>query len=451
MGVPVPLFTTRALVGFAALMLACTVGQPASAAPRPTPDSASADAHARAGSTRAPAAAREPTEVAVEAHRGGPALGAPGGSAKLFRLAVAAGVERVEVDVFFTKDKVAVVNHSDTIEDAKAFTTVGGIKVAERNCTHDGSMIRKLTYAQVQRVRCGGQPLPTLTEVMAIVKNSGTTMNLEVKAWSADQSAASKRDVARRAVTQAVSAGMTDQMVVSTFSWREMASTVKAVSTDLRLIGYLPVKKVRQPTSAMYQQARDAKALGVDALGFDVDYASVTYLDFIRGLGMGLHLYDLGSTAKIRFAVAGGQQYVGSDDPVATRKVLAELTAKPPTPTVSRTQLRPKTVLDKRLAKGARSYPRIIGASGVVPTAAQTRLQSVRVRVTIKAAASGGHLELAPSNSRLDRDGVSIAITKGTTTRTVEVSPGDYGRLRVRATAATVRVTVTVVGHANVT
>ena len=77
-----------------------------------------------------------------------------------------------------------------------------------------------------------------------------------------------------------------------------------------RLIGYLPVKKVRQPTSAMYQQARDAKALGVDALGFDVDYASVTYLDFIRGLGMGLHLYDLGSTAKIRFAVAGGQQYV---------------------------------------------------------------------------------------------------------------------------------------------
>ena len=142
---------------------------------------------------------------------------------------------------------------------------------------------------------------------------------------------------------------------------------------------------------------------------------------------------------------------MGSDYPVATRKVLAELTAKPPTPTVRRTKLRPKTVLDKRLAKGARSYPRIIGAPGVVPTAAQTRLQSVRVRVTIKAAASGGHLELAPSNSRLDRDGVSIAITKGTTTRTVEVSPGDYGRLRVRATAATVRVTVTVVGHANVT
>jgi hypothetical protein len=47
-------------------------------------------------------------------------------------------------------------------------------------------------------------------------------------------------------------------------------------------------------------------------------------------------------------------------------------------------------------------------------------------------------------------DGVTVPITKGTTTRTVYVAPGDYGRLRVRATAATTRVRVKVVGYTNV-
>ena len=432
----------RVVAGLGVLVLAGGAVPSAGATPHPGPDD-------RRHASRMPQAA-EASKLSVEAHRGGPALGAPGGSAKLFRLAVAAGVERVEVDVFFTKDKVAVVNHSDTIEDAKAFTTSGGVKVPARNCTHDGAMIRKMTFAQVQRVRCGGEPLPTLAQVIGIIKDSGTTMNLEVKAWSADQPAVSKRDVARRAVSQAVNAGMTEQMVVSTFSWREMAPTIKAVDKGLSLIGYLPVRKVRQPTSAMYQQARDAKSRGVDALGFDADYASVKYLDFIRALGMAIHLYDLSTTAKIRFAATNGQTYVGSDDPLATRTLLDELAAKPQASTFDRTLLRrQKTVLDKALAKGSRSYPRIIGARGTVPAAAQARLQSVRVTVTIRARTAGGYLELAPGNSRPMRDGVIIPIATGTSTHTAYVSPGDYGRLRVWVTGATTRVTVTVVGYTN--
>lgn len=389
--------------------------------------------------------------MAVEAHRGGPALGAPDGSAKLFRLAVAAHVDRIEVDVFHTSDGVAVINHSDTIEDAKAFTTVGGVRVPARNCTNDGAQIRKLTYAQVQQVQCGDEPLPTLDEVLAIVKDSGTTLNLKIKAWSADEPAALKRQAAQRAVTQVVDAGMLDQVVFSTFSWREMAPTVKSIAPSAYLIGFLPVRYVRQPTSAMYQQARDARALGVDAMGFDIDYPSVQYLAFIRGLGMDVHTYDLNADAKVRYAVINGQAVVSSDDPLATREILDDLAQNPVAPSYRRTLLRRSaTVLDKRLNAGARVYPRIIGASGVVPTSAQTRLQWVRLSVTVSAKKTAGYVEVAPSNSRLDVDGVTVPITKGTTTRTVYVAPGDYGRLRVRATAATTRVRVKVVGYTNV-
>ncbi len=411
-------------------------------------------AAALVGST-VPGAVAEPTrvvagDVQVEAHRGGPALGAPAASAKLIRRAVAAGVPRVELDVFFTKDKVAVINHSDTLEDTRAFSTAGGTRVPARNCSHDGQAIHALTYAQVRRVRCAGEPLPTLAEAMAILKDSGTSMNLEVKARSATEPAASKRDSARRAVTQAVEAGMTEQMVVSTFSWREMAPVIRSVSTDVYLIGFMPVRDVRQPTAAMYQNARDARTAGVDALGMDADYAPVKYLDFIRALGLDLYLYDLTTTAKIRYVVNNGQQWLGNDDPRAARRLLDQLAAAGPHVRLKRTSLRAQVVYRGPLKASQRVYPRIIGRPGLPPAAAQARLQSIRVAVTIRATESSGYLELAPSNSRLDSDGVLIPVVRGTNTRIVEVSPGDFGRLRLRATGAIRGLTVSVVGYSNV-
>jgi len=56
-----------------------------------------------------------PTTFKVEAHRGGPGLGAPENTAALFRLAVAAGVDRIELDVQLTSDDVVVVSHDDTL------------------------------------------------------------------------------------------------------------------------------------------------------------------------------------------------------------------------------------------------------------------------------------------------------------------------------------------------
>lgn len=410
-------------------------GSPSSRTPA-TPDT-TATGPARAGAGR----------VRVEAHRGGPALGAPASSARLIRRAVAAGVDRVELDVYFTSDKVAVINHTDTIEDAEPFTTVAGRRVPARNCSHDGRTIHAMTYAQVRRVRCGGEPLPTLAQAMAILKGSGTTMNLEVKARSRTEPARSKRDSARRAVRQAVAAGMTDQMVVSTFSWRELAPVIRSVSRRVYLIGFLPVRDVRQPTAAMYRNARQAKGAGVDALGMDADYAPVPYLRFIKGLGLDLALYGLNTAAKIRYAAANGQHWIGSDDPSGTRRLLDQGAA---TTRERRSSLGATVVYAGPLRATQRQYPQVIGAPGLVPAAAQARLRSIRVAVTIRSDSASGHLELAPQGSRPDRDGVRLAIRKGTQVRIVEVAPGDNGRLRLRTTGSIQRLSVTVLGYRNV-
>ena len=400
-----------------------------------TPDTLTGPARAGAGRVR------------VEAHRGGPALGAPASSARLIRRAVAAGVDRVELDVYFTRDKVAVINHSDTIEGAESFTTAAGRRVPARTCSHDGRRIHTMTYAQVRRVRCGGEPLPTLAQAMAILKGSGTTMNLEVKARSRTEPARSKRDSARRAVRQAVAAGMTDQMVVSTFSWRELAPVIRSVSRRVYLIGFLPVRDVRLPTAAMYRNARQARAARVDALGMDADYAPVPYLRFIKRLGLEPALYGLNTAAKIRYAVANGQRWIGTDDPSGTRRLLdrAATTIKE-----RRSSLAATVVYAGPLLATQREYPQIIGAPGVVPTAAQARLRSIRVAVTIRSDSASGHLELAPQGSRPDRDGVRLAISKGRQVRIVEVAPGDNGRLRLRTTGSIRWLSVTVLGYRNV-
>ncbi len=121
---------------------------------------------------------------------------------------------------------------------------------------------------------------------------------------------------------------------------------------------------------------REAAAAGLDAFGFDGDYAQPSVLAFIRATGMDLALYNLTTPDKIKMAVANGQKYVGTDNPVAIRNLLAgfdsdgastsleSLDVKPPS-------LKSKTVYDKSMSKGKQSHTHVINKSSMVPAKAQ--------------------------------------------------------------------------------
>ncbi len=94
------------------------------------------------------------------------------------------------MDVVFTKDKVAIVNHEDQIVDVASYQ-VGGVTIPKLDCTHDGQKIHHMTYEQVAQVRCGGQPLPTL------------------------------------AVNQLLDGGMRGHFVISSYVWRDILSTAE--------------------------------------------------------------------------------------------------------------------------------------------------------------------------------------------------------------------------------
>lgn len=126
----------------------------------------------------APAAARQPAPVAVQAHRGGAALW-PENTLAAFRGALGLGVDWLEMDLHLTKDGEIVVIHDPTVDR----TTDGTGKV------------RDMTLAELQTLDAGsrrnfgapavpGERVPTLQAVLDLVREAGdgaVRLNVETK------------------------------------------------------------------------------------------------------------------------------------------------------------------------------------------------------------------------------------------------------------------------------
>lgn len=402
------------------------------------------------GSISASPAGARSLSVGVEAHAGGGAVN-PAYSLEAIAGAIAAGADVIEIDVQYTSDHVAVLNHEDKIADV---TPAEAVKdgVLPRPCDHVGALIHLMTYAQVQQIRCAGQPLATLAQAIDLVKPSPARIDLEIKTFddvtggtTLVQSPASRRAYATRAVTQLLASGMKGRFLVSSFAWRNILPTVKAIDPGIPFLANEHWNNISQDKGASaYQAIRDAHAKGADGFAMDIRIAQVSYLNFIKALGMYPMLFHNTSDAQSRFALANGVTLLSSDNPVAARDLIASLNGELPNQTITTHTLNARTVLNQTVPAGATRHPRIIAGLGLVPASAQRQLAAAQLQVTITGHGKGT-VDLAPRNSRPGIDGTRIAIPNGTTTTTVHVAPGDHGDLRV-LTSASARITVTVTG-----
>jgi len=377
----------------------------------------------------------------IKAHRGGwLAYGAPEESLKALRSAAADGVTWIEFDVVYTASGTAVLQHADT---------VGGGPSGSATCTHAGTPIHTMTDAQIADVRCDGEPIATLAQVLEMLKSyPNTKVDLEVKTYSS-QSLAEKQDWMSRTLVQ--TAAIHSRMSISSFFWRELAATINAQAPGAYFLALEYANLVKISKNADYANIRLAQKLGVDGIAYNVNSSDVGHLRFMRALGIDVHLYDFDTygpkyAEQVRFAIANGQVALGADNPNQLRALIATLNGQMPTPRLVVTGLAAKTVVNKTLSAAKRSYPQVFGATGTVPTSAQNQFDSVRLKVKITAKGSGGLVEVAPRNSRTGIDGVRVKIRKGTHTYVVFVSPGDRGDLRIRTTK-TVKLSVAVTGY----
>ncbi len=399
-------------------------------------------------SAATPASAAKLQSVQVKAHRGGPvAFGAPEESLELLTRAAKAGVAWVESDVVYTSDGVAVLQHGDAI---------GGGGTGSSDCGADaGRKIHTMTWAEVSAVRCTyagvTEPLARLDDVVAMLAGyPKVKVDLEVKTYSG-QSVAEENEWMRR--TLLATAPLHSRMSISSFAWRDVAETVRQYGPKTYFLALEYANLMKLGANNVYATIDQAKKLGVDGFGYNVNSSDQGEIAYQLARGIGVHLYDLTTDQEYRFALGNGQQVVGADDPTHVASLVKALKGKRPSPKYHTTLLKKSAkVLGGKLAKGTRVYPQVMGASGLVPASAQNQFAGVRLKVTVVAKKSSGKVEVAPRGSRVGKDGKRISVRKGTHSYTLYVSPGDAGKVRVMTTSkSAVTVTLTVTGYRKAT
>ena len=395
----------------------------------------------------APAQAATLQRVEVKAHRGGPVgFGLPEESLALLEKAAASGVAWVESDVVFTSDGVPVLQHGDQIGG-------GGTGSSDCGPVDTGRSIHTMTWEEVSAVRCtyngDAEPIARLDEVVSMLARYPVVkVDLEVKTY-AGQSV--EEENAWMKATLIATTSLHPRMSISSFAWRDVAATISQFGgRGLYFLALEYADKMKLATNDVYAMLKQAKKLGVDGLGYNVNSADEAELAYQRALGIELHLYDLKSDQEFRFALGNGQHVLGADDPAHVSALVTKLKGKRPLPTYRRTLLaKPVKVLSStKVSKGTKLYPQVMGATGLVPTSAQNQFAGVRFTVKVVAKKSSGKLEIAPRGSRVGKDGKRITVRKGTHSYTVYVSPGDAGKVRVMTTSkSSLKVTVSVTGY----
>ena len=153
----------------------------------------------------------------VIAHRGFSGR-APENTVAAIREAIAIGADMAEIDVTLTADNRVVVIHDETLQR----TTNGSGNVAD----HSFDEIRSLDAGSWFASQFAGEKVPTLDEVLDTVKGQ-ILLNVEIKSEAVD------RGISDEVAAAIKARGMTDQVIVSSFSPTALEQ-MHAVAPEIR-------------------------------------------------------------------------------------------------------------------------------------------------------------------------------------------------------------------------
>lgn len=125
----------------------------------------------------------------IWAHRGASGY-APENTLEAFKLAIDMGADGIELDVQYTKDKQIVVIHDDSIDRTSSGKgmvknlTLEELRRYDYNChgkRYRVSRIKKIINSTKASKAYKGCILPTLEDVLKLIKPSKLTINIEIK------------------------------------------------------------------------------------------------------------------------------------------------------------------------------------------------------------------------------------------------------------------------------
>lgn len=249
----------------------------------------------------------------IQAHRGGSFVNGratyPEATMPAFRAAAAAGFV-LEFDIQMTKDGVPIVMHDDTLDRTTVCTgPIAARTAAEivQDCPTDcvGSPGSALGSERThQRV-----PVPTLAQVLVLVKATGAAASIELK--QLDPTGAAARALASALSTAGVPLS---KVIVQSFFAPNLAAAHAAMPGVATA-----TLTLKQAEATSILAAVNAGSAWVSPR-FPVDAA---YVQAAHAAGLKVVPYTLDRAAEVRAAATAGVDALITDDPSMARTVLA--------------------------------------------------------------------------------------------------------------------------------
>lgn len=176
----------------------------------------------------------------LEGHRGARGL-APENTLAAFRRALEIGVSTIETDVAITRDMVAVISH-DPLLNADIVRDKNGAWITRRDVPVHSLTLAELAEYDIGRVDpksqyakgfplqqpSDGERFPTLAQLLALVRDSGKPVRLNLETKITPDNAGRTVDpttFVRIILDEVKRAGMTDRVIIQSFDWRSLVES----------------------------------------------------------------------------------------------------------------------------------------------------------------------------------------------------------------------------------
>lgn len=237
----------------------------------------------------------------IWAHRGASAY-APENTLAAFALAIEQKADGIELDVHFTKDRQVVVTHDDNV------IRVTGYNGYVRDLTL--FQLRKLDFSN-KMAAYAGEKIPTLEEVLLLMKDSGLSVNIELKT---NHDLPNGLEEACQALVEKT--GMEEKVIYSSFN-----------HASLRRAGEIAPQ---MPLGLLYSNKmcldwEYAKLVGATAI--HPQYKSLKepgYIEACHGAGIRCHAWTVDDPADIKALVDMGVDAIITNKPDLALKIRDE-------------------------------------------------------------------------------------------------------------------------------
>ena len=242
------------------------------------------------------------TKTAVVAHRGGSLL-APENTMAAFRNAIAIGVDRIELDVHQTKDKVTVVMHDKSID----------------RTTNGKGLVSSMLYADLMKVDAGikfsekftDEKIPTLDEVLSLIHGQCSVM-IEIK--TPDNASG---DIEADVVKLVQKHDAYSWCVVQSFNFE---SVKKVHELDAKIsMALLFVKTIYAKLKT------DKEAIGfISEINIFHIFASKKVIDYIHALHKKVYVWTVDKPERMEKMIANGADGIITNNPKLLKDLMAQ-------------------------------------------------------------------------------------------------------------------------------